>query len=409
MREAKGRIALARLCNLQLLTTHYRPTMRLLDAFGDTSAATALAAKLSADVMAARPESLARDDTRACSSPGGMDSGNAHAPRRSAIVSAQDGDAAPLWLGHANLGRALLSAANDTTLMVEDALLPFRKDGSLIKTRDMNPHHLPWPQEELRALDEEDVELRITLSYFIEPNPGERGWTRRHRYASHALRFSVKRSLESLAQFRQRINRAADAEEAGLIAGTIAGDDWVLGPMVRDRGSVHSDIWRGSAAALADRDAIAASDRQEPGTESRGSKRISEPSARCWRRLAVAGRCRRRAAGGDAVPTAAGHRGGSTHNARLGLGASRAAPSQCDSGAAVGGIPHLRARRLWLFLVLRPVPRLGRAAESGQCGRPTRMDDDTGLFMAETVKHAGTESSQTCMGLFLSSGCFGLC
>jgi hypothetical protein len=29
----------------------------------------------------------------------------------------------------------------------------------------------------------------------------------------------------------------------------------VLGP-IRDRGSIHSDIWRGSAAALADRDAI---------------------------------------------------------------------------------------------------------------------------------------------------------
>ena len=28
------------------------------------------------------------------------------------------------------------------------------------------------------------------------------------------------------------------------------------GPSVRDRGSVHSDIWRGSAAALAERDAI---------------------------------------------------------------------------------------------------------------------------------------------------------
>ena len=29
-----------------------------------------------------------------------------------------------------------------------------------------------------------------------------------------------------------------------------------LGPSVRDRGSIHSDIWRGSAAALAERDAI---------------------------------------------------------------------------------------------------------------------------------------------------------
>jgi hypothetical protein len=151
--------------------------------------------------------------------------------------------------------RAIYSATNDATLMVEDALLPFRRDGSAIKTRSMNLHRLPWPRDELLSLGRQDVELRITLSYFVEPNPGERGWTRRHRYASHGLRFALKRSLETLDVFRGRINRAVEAEEAGQ-AYASGGDDWVLGPTVRDRGSLHSDIWRGSAAALADRDAI---------------------------------------------------------------------------------------------------------------------------------------------------------
>ncbi len=41
----------------------------------------------------------------------------------------------------------------------------------------------------------------------------------------------------------------------GTSAQRAGGDDWVLGP-IRDRGSIHSDIWRGSAAALAERDAI---------------------------------------------------------------------------------------------------------------------------------------------------------
>lgn len=157
--------------------------------------------------------------------------------------------------GVPDLGRALMSASNDATLMVEDALLPFRKDGSGIKTRDMHLHRLPWPRDELLALGDRNVELRITLSYFVEPNPGERGWTRRHRYASHALRFAVKRSLEGLPQFRQRINKAAEAEEAGAIGSAAGSDEWVLGP-IRDRGSIHSDVWRGIAAALADRDAI---------------------------------------------------------------------------------------------------------------------------------------------------------
>jgi hypothetical protein len=240
--------------DLQLVTTHYRPNVRLFEAFGDTSGAAALGANLAGGVMAAQP-TLWPETVR------GLIVQSAewtHAMRqRFDAAGSQAQKLAMLrrygW-GIPDLGRALLSASNDATLMVEDALLPFRKDGSLIKTRDMNLHRLPWPREELTALGAMDVELRITLSYFIEPNPGERGWTRRHRYASHSLRFAMKRSLESLETFRQRINKAAQDEEAGVTAAA-GGDDWVLG-QIRDRGSIHSDIWRGSAAALADRDAI---------------------------------------------------------------------------------------------------------------------------------------------------------
>ena len=97
---------------------------------------------------------------------------------------------------------------------------------------------------------------RVRLSYFIEPNPGERGWARRHRYASHGLRFALKRSLETLGQFRQRINKAAEDEDAAVAGPMAGGDNWLLGPTTRDKGSMHSDIWRGTAAELADRDAI---------------------------------------------------------------------------------------------------------------------------------------------------------
>ncbi|KAJ8137170.1 hypothetical protein OY671_009617, partial [Metschnikowia pulcherrima] len=166
--------------------------------------------------------------------------------------------------GVPDLGRASMSASNDATLMVEDASLPFRKDGSTIKTRDMNSHRSPWPRAESAALGDLDVESRITSSYFVEPNPGERGWTRRHRYASHNLRFAVKRSLEGLEAFRQRINKAAQDEEAGAVGAAAGGDSWVSGT-IRDRGSIHSDIWRGSAAALAERVV-----RGEPGELLRG-------------------------------------------------------------------------------------------------------------------------------------------
>jgi hypothetical protein len=52
-----------------------------------------------------------------------------------------------------------------------------------VKTKDMILHDLPWPGEALEALGQTIVRMKITLSYFIEPNPGERGWTQRHRYS----------------------------------------------------------------------------------------------------------------------------------------------------------------------------------------------------------------------------------
>ena len=123
-------------------------------------------------------------------------------------------------------------------------MLPFRKEGSAIKTRDMNLHLLPWPRDELAALGALEVELRVTLSYFVEPNPGERGWTRRHRYASHSLRFAVKRSLESLDSFRQRINKAAEVEEEGDVVVAPRGDRWVIaGLSIRISGKAALRRW----------------------------------------------------------------------------------------------------------------------------------------------------------------------
>jgi hypothetical protein len=116
----------------------------------------------------------------------------------------------------------------------------------------MNFHDLPWPTEKLQELEEEEVKLKVTLSYFIEPNPGERGWGRKHRYASYGLRFDVKRPEETISAFRQRINRAATEEEEGLSTRT-NDQNWFLGANLRKQGSIHSDVWTGSAVDLADR------------------------------------------------------------------------------------------------------------------------------------------------------------
>ena len=159
--------------------------------------------------------------------------------------------------GAPDLERARWSAADSLTLIVQDRLTPFQREkGKEPKAREMHLHQLPWPLEQLEALAETQVEMRVTLSYFVEPNPSERGIRSRYRYESCGLRFDVRRPAESVAEFRARINAAARDEEEGT-RNKGSDPDWMLGVQKRHRGSLHSDTWRGAAADLASRGVIA--------------------------------------------------------------------------------------------------------------------------------------------------------
>ena len=159
--------------------------------------------------------------------------------------------------GVPDLDHALWSAGNNATLIIQDSLQPFdqvvgnsgQKD---IKTKDMRLHRLPWPKEVLEQLGGESVRLRVTLSYFIEPSPGRRGWTRKHRYQSHGLRFDIKRPTDmDDNEFLKRITRAAWDEDKGSINSSADERNWTIGPNLRCKGSIHSDVWTGTAAQLA--------------------------------------------------------------------------------------------------------------------------------------------------------------
>lgn len=123
---------------------------------------------------------------------------------------------------------------------------------------EMHLHALPWPIDTLSLLDF-DVRMRVTLSYFIEPNPARVGWRRRHRYSSHNLRFEVRAATESTEEFRKRINHLAldKRKEEERPPNTADSSEWFLGPVARNRGSLHSDILEVSAADLAARGMIA--------------------------------------------------------------------------------------------------------------------------------------------------------
>ena len=241
--------------DLALLTTNNRLQTGYYNVMSDTSAATALAARMGAQILADRAE-LWPETVRGLivHSADWTPAMRGHLP-----INPTQSDKRLLLrrygYGVPDLAKAIRSQPNDVTLVIESAMQPFFLDGSTIKTRDMILHDLPWPAGTLEALGEEQVQLRVTLSYFVEPNPGERGWTKRHRYASHGLRFAVKRPEEDLDTFRGRINAAAQEEDGDYAGGQ--DDGWVLGPRLRDRGSLHSDIWEGTAADLANRHGIA--------------------------------------------------------------------------------------------------------------------------------------------------------
>ncbi|MGE0144221.1 MAG: S8 family peptidase [Planctomycetota bacterium] len=238
---------------LSLLTTNWKPMERQFTVASGTSPATAQAARLAARI-AARYSQLWPETVRALI----VHSAEWTLAMNRHLEGAKDnkGKRARLvrryGFGVPQLARALHSATDSLTLIAQATIRPF-DNGRL---NEMTVHALPWPKEVLAQLGEAPVRMRVTLSYFIDPNPGRRGWRKKHSYQSHGLRFDVKGATESLDEFRKRLNLAAlEVDEAKPGAGEAAG--WYLGPNARNVGSLHSDIWNGSAADLAERGVVA--------------------------------------------------------------------------------------------------------------------------------------------------------
>jgi hypothetical protein len=237
--------------SLSLVTTYHLSHVRQFTATGETSAAVSLAARLGAMIQARYPN-LWPETVRALiiNSCAWTDAMLARVPQ-DASRRARETLVRCYGFGRPDARLALESASNAVTLIAQSTIQPYEKN----RMKEMHLHSLPWPRDLLLELGDADVSLKVTLSYFIEPNPARRGWKRPHRYASHGLRFDVKGATETVSEFRKRLNRMALAEEEEKPVSHSSGD-WFLGPRVRNRGSLHSDIWRGSAAELAERGAI---------------------------------------------------------------------------------------------------------------------------------------------------------
>ncbi|WP_455108665.1 S8 family peptidase [Porphyromonas sp.] len=148
--------------------------------------------------------------------------------------------------------RAFYSTENGLTYVAQEIIQPFIKEqgDTSPKINEMHFFELPWPREVLEQLAETNVTMRVTLSYFIEPAPGEIGWKDKYRYASCGLRFDVNKEDEDQRAFQLRINKLIEAEE-NEERGRNDSIRWLIGSDNRNKGSIHSDELNLTAAQLA--------------------------------------------------------------------------------------------------------------------------------------------------------------
>lgn len=113
--------------------------------------------------------------------------------------------------------------------------------------RKVKLYRLPLPESLLGDSDPE-VELRVTLSYFTEPNKFGR-----RTYHGLDLKWDMQGPQEPEAVFLERINvlkRALDAKGKRVKSAETKSFKWAVGIQSRSRGTVQSDRWRGNMSEL---------------------------------------------------------------------------------------------------------------------------------------------------------------
>ncbi len=245
--------------DVSILTTSKNVISQPLTVTNATSAATAQAAYLAAELMSEYPD-LWEETIRALM----IHSAEWTDKMKSQFcIDDKKGSGIKSLLrccgyGIADLDRAKYCLDNSVNMIIQAELQPYCKLKSGYKTKDMHLHEIPWPTELLQSLGNTEVRMKVTLSYYIEPAPDQKGWNNKYRYSSSALRFEVINKDQSKEDFLKRVNvavRGDDRKDKG--EGSTGSGRWFLGKDNRDVGSIHSDTWTGPAVDLADCNYIA--------------------------------------------------------------------------------------------------------------------------------------------------------
>ena len=242
------------LSEISLLTTHADFANGAFCAMTGTSPATAVASRIAARLTAAYPEFW----------PETIRGLIIHSARwTQAMKDACPADLSPKrkitflrrTVGHGvpHLDEAIDSANHRATMIAQSTIQPFRLEGKEVVFNEMHLHSLPWPNAVLERFYDERMRMRVTLSYFVEPNPGNRGYTSIFRYAGCGLRFRVCSPGQPVAHLmaqwnkiaRENMKRSNPDEE--IAKGSTQG--WEIGGAA-SRGCVQADTWNGTCAEL---------------------------------------------------------------------------------------------------------------------------------------------------------------
>lgn len=250
---------------VSLLTTSGRSTGQLFSATGATSSATALVSRQLALLMAEHPnlwpETYRALLVHSADWTDRMYQRKGQLEKKHSEKVANENMLRTFGHGVPDLERALYSANHALTLIAESEIQPYKRPPEASPSTDatlneMHLYEIPWPKVALEEIDPKiELRLKVTLSYFIEPNPARRGFRNRFSYPSFGLRFQVIRPEQSARNFKAAINDLAGYDDYDGPEGDNSG--WRFGQQLRTRGSVHSDVWTGPAAQLARMNVIA--------------------------------------------------------------------------------------------------------------------------------------------------------
>lgn len=242
---------------LKLLSIDKEFPKHLFLPFDGTSAAVALASKMAAELKTIYPqywpETIRGLMIHSAEWTSAMKEGkdlNKEGDRRAILRS--------VGYGVPRMEQAVYSANNSLTLIAQNKIRPYRKEKSKIKYNEYQLFDLPWPKDVLlNEIGEKDVKLKVTLSYFIEPNPGSRQYANNFRYHSHELDFKLIKPYEELEVFKRRISAAAEGIEVDEEKTNLQSEEWTLKERIRSKGSIKKDFITTSGAELSRRNKLA--------------------------------------------------------------------------------------------------------------------------------------------------------